>query len=734
MKQFIIAFLFFGFPTILIAQINGIVLGNKNNETIPLPYAKIKLVKNQIGIYSDLDGKFELVLPKELPDMLVISADGYHSDSILVDKADRFSGMKIILYSDQLLPEVIAAFRKESKSISKLKVLHVEEIGSGELRKAACCNLSESFETNASVDVNVTDAVSGAKQIQMMGLDGVYTQIQMENIPHLRGLETAFGLNAVPGTWINSIQITKGTGTVVNGYESMAGLVNLEFEKPTEMAPLFVNGYVSRFGRAELNAHGRAILNKKWSTGVFGHGSGVFAKNDGNRDGFLDIPTGTNLAFLNRWAYTGKKMEAQFGVNGYWDEKIGGQLNAAKNFTPGVYGVYLDSKHASAFLKTGFFMKKPYNSLGLIYNGKYQEVNARFGTRVFSGTEKRLYFNSIYQSIIGNTNNVYKVGISGVYSDIQQSLDSLSNNRLEIVPGAYAEYTYTGSRLSAVIGVRADYHNLFGGQFSPRVHAKYALSETFDVRVTGGKGWRVPNYMIDNLSLAATSRTWVAPASIIPEIAWNTGASFVKTFDLFKRKSTLSLDYYYTFFENQLITDRDLQTNEIVFTNLRSNSFSNSLQLEWSFSPSKNFDVRMAYKYLDVNAIYGGREQQKVMTPKDRGFLNVAYRTSNNRWKCDATANLFGKSRLPQNEIAAGVFTTNQFSPAYFMLNAQVTYTYKRWEIYLGSENLTNFMQSDPIIDAQNPFGSYFDATRVWGPIMGTNVYAGFRYELKIKK
>jgi hypothetical protein len=555
----------------------------------------------------------------------------------------------------------------------------------------------------------------------------------MENIPHLRGLETAFGLNAVPGTWIESIQITKGTGTVVNGYESMAGLVNLEFEKPAEMEPLFVNGYISRFGRAELNVHTRKILNPKWSTALFGHGSGVFVKNDGNKDGFLDVPNGTVLSLFNRWAYNGKKMEAQFGVNGYWDEKIGGQLNSQRNFVPGVYGVYLDSKHASAFLKTGFFLKKPYNSIGLIYNGKYQEVNARFGNRIFSGTEKRLYFNSIFQSIIGNSNHTYKTGVSGVYSDIEQQLDSLSNDRLEIVPGAYFEYTYTGARLSLIAGVRGDYHNLFGEQLSPRVHAKYALSETFDLRLTAGKGWRVPNYMIDNLSLAATSRTWIAPNSIIPEIAWNTGASLVKEFQLFKNKSTIAVDYYYTFFENQLIVDRDFQTNEIVFDNLKSNSFSNSLQVEWSIAPTKLIDIRLAYKYLDVRAVYGGIEQQKVMTPKNRGFLNIAFHTRNNRWKADATANIFGRSRLPRNEIAPSVFTTDGYSPTYFMLNAQVTHTYRRWEIYLGSENATNFMQNDPIIDAQNPFGTYFDATRVWGPIMGINVYAGFRYELKKK-
>jgi outer membrane receptor protein involved in Fe transport len=258
---------------------------------------------------------------------LIISAVGYISDSIPVNKNDRFIALDITLFSEKILPEVIIEYRKKSHGISKMKTLHVEELTSAELRKAACCNLSESFETNASVDVNITDAVSGAKKIRMMGLDGVYTQIQMENIPYLRGLESSFGLNSLPGTWIESIQITKGTGTVVNGFESMAGLVNLELKKPSEMERLFVNGYQNIFGRSELNLNAGQVLNEKWSTGTFAHASSVYGNIDHNMDNFRDLPMGDNLALVNRWSFQGKKMESQFGFNVYQDRKVGGQTS-----------------------------------------------------------------------------------------------------------------------------------------------------------------------------------------------------------------------------------------------------------------------------------------------------------------------------------------------------------------------------------------------------------------------
>ncbi|EPB65723.1 hypothetical protein ANCCEY_15211, partial [Ancylostoma ceylanicum] len=384
------------------AQLKGIIIGSGDGIQEPVIGAKAYLLNAKTAV-------------------------GYISDTIIVTKEDRFSNMKVVLFSDKTLPEVIVEYRRNSKTISKLKVLAVEEISLNELRKAACCNLSESFETNVSVDVNFTDAVSGAKTIQMMGLEGVYTQIQFENIPYLRGLEQPFGLASFPGTWINSIQITKGTGNVVNGYESMAGLVNIEMFKPQDMD-----------------------------------------QNDHNKDKFMDMPMGTLYAFNNRWNYQGKKMEAQIGVNTYLESKYGGQTGYRKGSNNGLYGMETDAKHLDVYAKTGFFMKKPYNSIGVIYNLKYQENDALFGLRQFKGVEKRGYVNGVFESIIGNTMHKYKVGLSGVFVDMSQRLDSLTDNRVEIVPGAFAEYTYTGARLTAVLGARGDYHNLYNFQFSPR--------------------------------------------------------------------------------------------------------------------------------------------------------------------------------------------------------------------------------------------------------------------------
>jgi outer membrane receptor protein involved in Fe transport len=728
MKHIILILIMFFGAFQINAQLKGVVVGAGEMKKEPLFGAKVRLLKGKTGAVTDEEGKFELILPKDLPDTLVISAIGYTSDTLIVDKKDRFISLSIILYSDQLLPEVIVEHRRSGHSISRLKTLHVEELTSAELRKAACCNLSESFETNASVDVNITDAVSGAKKIQMMGLDGVYTQIQLENIPYLRGLESSFGLNSISGTWIESIQITKGTGNVVNGYESMAGLVNLEIKKPAEMEQFYFNAYGNMFGRAEVNLNAGHILNEKWSTGWLAHASGVFAEMDLNSDGFRDLPMGRSAAFMNRWSFQGKKMESQFGFNSYLDQKYGGQMGAPGGDEDLRYGVVIDSRHIDVFAKTGFFLKKPQTSIGVVYNFKYQLVDAEFGNRLFNGEEKRGYINAIYDGYFGTTDHKIKAGLSGVHVDLQQQQDTLSDDRVEIVPGIFSEYTYTGMRLTTVLGARVDHHNLFGVQFSPRLHAKYTLTEKTDLRFTSGKGWRVPNYMIDNISLLASSRAWMALDVLKPEMSWNIGGSVVQEFKLFEQKATWSVDFYHTLFENQLIVDRE--GSFIKFTNQEGGSYSNALQTELSFSPKKNWELRFAYKFLDIKAEYGGISQQQVMIPRNRGFFNTGYISRNKRWEYDLTVSVFGESRLP------GITPTDgaDYSEVYPMVNAQITHVYKKWDFYLGGENLTNYRQENPIIDAANPFGSAFDATQIWGPVMGVNVYVGVRYAIKRKK
>ena len=707
-------------------QIKGVVQGVDSTHTIPLKNVKITLVRAGQTVYSNEDGPFEILLGKQSPDTLLFQAKGYRSDRLVVTRSDRFAALNVVLVSGQLVQEIVVSSQKNSHGISKMKTLHVEELTSAEFRKAACCNLSESFETNATVDVSMADAISGAKKIQLLGLDAVYTQLQMENIPFLRGLESSFGLNSIPGTWLESIQITKGTGSVVNGYESMAGLVNLEFKKPAAMPKLALNVYQNRFGRSEINVHSGAKLTDKWHTGTFLHGATIYGRPDHNLDGFLDQANGQLFSVLQRFSYQGKRMEAQLGLQAYADQKNGGQVTYTQE-NPVGYGMQLESKHLSLFSKTGFFGKKPGQSFGLIANLKYKDLQGFYGWRAFQGNEKRAYFNLIYDDIIGSADHKIKAGASFLGLGISQyaaqtdGLLTIGAARAEWVPGVFAEYSYSGNRLSAVAGARYDLHNLAGSQFSPRLHLKYALTPQLDVRATAGRAWRLPNFVADNLNLLASSNYWFAQQDLKPEISWNAGLSLVQGFSFNKRKGSLSIDAYHTRFSQQLVADRDTILGSVVFKNVAEASVATVLQAEFAYEIVRGLDWRLAYKFQDVRSLYAGKLQTQVLLPRQRLFSNIAYRTRNKRWEYDLTYSRYSAVRLPHHGQGK----------AWGLLNAQVTRSFKELELYLGGENLLNFKQDHPIMDPQNPFGTQFDATQIWGPIMGWNAYFGLRYTIK---
>ena len=744
MKNILLTLLMFTFSSIGFTQIKGKIYGSKQDNKEALLGAQVFFLKARTGTVTNENGEFELTDLPKLPDTLVFRASGFHPDTLIVGKRDRFLDLEITLYSEQILPEVLIEYKRDNSSIEKLNPILTENLSAGELRKAACCNLSESFETNASVDVNVTDAVSGAKKIQMMGLAGSYTQIQFENIPILKNLGSAYGLGMIPGTWINSIQITKGAGNVVNGYESMAGLINLEFYQPgMNMDRFYFNAYSNIQGRNEINFHSSHKINEKWSTGLFGHASLGLMDVDRNKDNFRDVPLTENFTLLNRWNYQGEFFESKFGVRASYTSKTGGQLDYDRyQNDPSIYGVFIENQHIEAFAKTGFFFKKAVNSsLGVVYQAKYHKMGAQFGRRSLDAEEKRGYINMIFSSILGNTSNTIKTGLSFVYDELSQTHFNLkmneeftSLNRTELVPGAFAEYTKTSTRHNLVLGVRGDYHNLFGGQVSPRAHYKFKISEDLDLRLTSGKGFRVPNYVVDNLSLMANNKPWILNEELKPEVSWNFGGSTVYEFKLFDRAARWSVDFYHTLFTNQLMVDRDEDFSQIVFRNLNGQSFSNALQTDFSFEPAKNFEIKMAYKYLDVKANFGGKLQEKIMVPKHRAFVNLGYTSRNKRWEYDLTASVFGSKRLPTMELPDNTLTPNPRSEVYPIVNAQITHVYKKWDFYLGGENLLNYTQKNPIIDAQNPFSTTFDATRIWAPIIGINVYAGVRFSIESKK
>jgi outer membrane receptor for ferrienterochelin and colicins len=703
---------------------------------MPLVGANVYWLGTTNAASCDSKGQFSIVLPESLPAKLVVSFVGYKSDTLSITD-DSYK--KIILKKSIELKEVDVTSRIGTTSISLLNPINVEKISEGELLKAACCNLSESFETSPTVNVAYKDAVTGAKEIQLLGLSGIYSQLMTESVPNMRGIASIYGLTFIPGPWMEGIQITKGSGSVLNGYESTTGQINVEFKKPHEKkTPRF---YLNVFGEdnsnAEINTHYKYKLNDKWSTILMLHGNYMNREIDGNKDGWHDMPHVKQFNAYNRWQYhSGKKLESQIGLKFIYDLRHGGQLHpeddSQVNNTE-YFVTDITNKRVEAFGKLGLlFPEKPYMSIGNIVQVTYHDLGADIGLKNYNAEQKTFYYQSLYQSIIGTTDHQYTTGVSYQYDILNDRFNTLSSELEQSVPGVFAQYTYSFlEKIKLIAGVREDYHNDYGWIFTPRFHGKYNFTQDLIMRGSIGKSFRVPYAIAENISMLASFTPLVFDEVIKPEEAWNYGMNLTQRWKVKEREGTLSLDLYTTDFMNQLIVDQYSDSSAIHFYNLKGKSYSNSVQVTLNQDIIDNLGVRLAYKTDDVKATYEGRTERKPLVAKYRALFNTFYSFSNNHWKFDYTLVWEGPKRLANTSVDAQYGKLPEESPDFFVMNFQVTKVFKRFEVYGGVENFLDYRQLHPIINGNNPFSTAFDATQVWGPIEGRRIYAGLRFSIK---
>jgi len=726
MKKYILSVLALSFATLGYAQISGVV---KSDKSEPLAGASVVWLGTTDGVLTDADGKFKIEKKSRATD-LVFSYIGYSSDTIDVYKTLY---IEVVLVPDNELEEVVIHTDSDGEYHSSTTTHAMTTITSEGLNKLPCCNLSESFENNASVDVSYSDAVSGAKQIQMLGLAGVYSQILRENLPAVRGLSGNYGLAFIPGPWLQSIQISKGAASVRNGYESVTGQINTEFKKPEKSEKLFVNLFGNSEQRMEANVTSALKLSPKWSTMILAHGNMLKEAHDLNADGFADMPTGQNLNLMNRWKYdSAKRMEAMFGVNFMTDERKAGQLHHAE-MLHNAYLIGLKTVKAEAWAKVGFLLPNNFGNIGTMYSANYYEHTSAFGSKNYSGKQKNLYINLIYEKNLGCTSRKLEVGASFLYDDFREMYAETPFIRTESVPGVFTQFTYTPShRFNIIAGLRADYHNIYGLFFTPRFHTRFDATEQLVFRASAGKGYRTASIFAENAGIFASSRNLILEDNLNQEEAWNYGANASYKIEIAKNRDFIfNIDAYRTDFISQVITDLDASAQEIRILNLNGKSYANSYQAEIVVEPLRGFDITAAARYNDVKMTLSDNIlHEKPFVNAYKGLLTLSYATNFDKWKIDVTNQFNGSARLPDLSENPAATAFSERSKPYYILHAQISKKFKHVEFYVGGENLLDFRQKYPIIDPQNPFGEHFDASMVWGPIYGRAFYGGLRYTI----
>lgn len=733
---------FFFLPLFGSAQesITGTVFGLDNGKEVPLAYASLRWMNTTRGTITDDEGKFKLERVAETS-MLIASYTGYVEDTLDVKDMQN---CRFVLSQNLVLNEAVVKEDQKATGISSISNMKTEILGKGELKKAACCNLSESFETNPTVEVSFADALTGIRQIQMLGLSGIYAQTLIENIPMMHGLNASTGMSYIPGPFVENIYLSKGAGSAVYGYESMSGQINVDLIKPETAPRLYLNGYVNMFGRTELNAITRYKAGKRWMGSVMAHGNIVKNQRDPNNDGFYNLPSGNGINLINRWKYTGDNWNGQIGIKFLDDVRVSGQIGYKRGMerdSNALYGVEYHTRQAGVWGKMGRVAteEKP-TSIGFQFHANRYENKFIAGLNEYSGNQDNLFASFLFNRKLDEQDRHTLSGGASVMADqFQESFNGTNYGRTEIVPGIFGEYTYAlAQKFSAVVGARLDYNSIFGAFFTPRLHLRYAINEKHVVRASAGRGQRTANIFTENSAIFVSSRKAIVEGSgyvgkdgLKPEVTWNFGGNYTWTIPVSSRRTAqFSIDYYYVHFVNQVVVDLDASAREIRIGNLNGESYSQTFQAQFTIEPVKRLEFRVAYRYLDVKSSFTTGVRQRALVPPHRGFFNVSYATKS-KWSFDFTSQFIGKKRIPDLTDNPENLRFDSWSPSYVNLNAQISKTIGKWDIYLGGENLLNVVQSQQIVDFSNPFGQYFDASMVWGPTMGAMGYIGFRYELE---
>ena len=654
------------------------------------------------------------------------------------------------------LDAAVFVSRQAGNYLSKGKEIRTEVISAAGLCKMACCNLAESFENSASVTVGYSDAVTGARQIRLLGLSGVYTQMLDETRPVMRGLSAPFGLSYVPGQWLESIQIAKGSSSVINGVECMTGQINMEHRKPTDEKPLFINGAVMSDTKMDLNIASSLQMGYKWSTVILGHVSGNIEAHDMNNDGFLDEPKMLQFNLSNRWLYQADNgVQVRFGVRAIQDKRDGGQIQAIQNrWTSDIL-----NRSLNGYLKVGVPLNEDNSqNIALVADYNYQDMDSGFGTKTYDAGQHSAFANLLYQNVI-NDSHRFTLGLNGTFDRYDEIIRRLVPQGADFIlkedsgitdlanAGVFGEYTYhAGERFSAIAGLRGDWFYKQGFKVSPRVTLKYMPVDEIVIRANGGRGLRYSTPLVDNIGVFSTGKNYIgAYNDHILEDAWTFGGNITYYMPFGASSNTyLSFDYFRTQFAQQMVVDYEYGMNEIHFYALDGNrSFTDNYQVDFSVDPVERFNITATFRYTNAKIELAGKGLvEKPMTSRFKGVLNLQYATNLNKWIFDFTASLNGSCRVYNfmeglKDADGNLLYKDGRTPVYPLLYAQVTRRFKGWDVYIGAENLTNFRQENVILGSVkdqngyvNAFQPSFDASCVWGPLMGIKAHIGFRFTL----
>jgi outer membrane receptor protein involved in Fe transport len=446
------------------------------------------------------------------------------------------------------------------------------------------------------------------------------------------------------------------------------------------------------------------------------------------------MPLKEQVNLMNRWYHITNKYVAQYGARYLHENRTGGQLTKL----PDPYQIKFRTNRVEGYTKQAYIIDPDkVESAALILSGSYHEQQSMYDRTPYNVYQNNVYASLLYEKEFTPMHSL-STGLSlnydGFNENLVQSAQRQLYDRTEVVPGAYVQYTLNlNDKLILLTGIRADYSSLYDFFVTPRVHLKYNPTEWLHVRASAGKGFRTPNVLAENNYLLSSSRKMKIADNLDQEEAWNTGVNLSFYIPLFGKELTLNGEWYYTNFLKQVVVDMDSDPHAVRFYNLAGKSYSNSYQVEATYPFFRGFTLTAAYRYTDAQTDYntaeGLKRLKKPLLNDYKGLITASYQTPLKKWQFDLTGQFNGGGRMPTPDKASPLW--NNTFESHQVWNAQVTKYFRKWSVYVGSENMFNYTQPNPVIDAATPRSGNFDGTMVWGPVHGRKIYIGLRFNIQ---
>ncbi|WP_372636239.1 TonB-dependent receptor plug domain-containing protein [Fodinibius sp.] len=718
----------------------GTIQGTVSSEGEAVAGANVALLETRKGTSTDADGRFLLSTIDPGAYQLVVSAVGFarHQEKITVEKdIPQTLTIRLKPKVEELEQVVVTGTMRETyvkESPVKVSVINARRLQQGKTSS----NIMDLIGSVNGLSTQLNCGVCGTNAIRINGVEGPNTAVLIDGMPLMGALASVYGLNGISPSIIDRVEVIKGPQSTLYGTQALGGVVNIITKNPANTPSFTADMYGKSTREGNLNLAG-SPQSGRFKGFVSGDILRMQHYFDENNDGFNDVPKRSRVALFGKGIVTGKRGDQLWSIaTKLYDEKRTGGVRAYTGDLRGSGEVYGESIYTRrAELLTELRPRGLNQQLRISGALTYHDQDSYYGTEHYDARQGIIYGQATWDQQLTGAWQLL-AGATVRYQTYHDNTPATSGNPdRRFIPGIFAQSELSLGDVTLLGGLRFDHHAEHGLITAPRLSAKYRPSERTTVRISGGTGFRVVNVFTEDHAALTGSREVVFTEDLEPERSRSITASVEHIIYFGSNPMTVGMDGFYTRFSNKIIPDYDRDPNLIVYENLDGHSVTRgaSISIEQNFT-SIPLTYNAGFTLMDVFTNENNERRALTYAPGYTGTLGLTYRF---RWglSLDYTANLVGPKRMPDNYVED--FGRDRWSPAHATHDLKLTKEFTDvnssrgvgFEAYFSAENLFDYTQGSPLVDAASPFSPDFDTIYTWGPVVGRTLGLGVRLNLR---